>query len=137
MIYYLNVEIVRAECHPDTVKYFTRTDDPIAPFETADMGLLDSALQQPKWDYYPTLEKKAAVLLYGLIKNHAFENGNKRIAVVCLITFLYLNDQQLTANDDELTMLALAIAESSPADREKVLEKTEKEIKKYLETVRE
>jgi len=83
MIYYLDVEIVKAECHPATVKYFDKKHDPIAPFNTARLELLDSALNQPAVtfnsnDLYESLVKKASVLLYGLIKNHPFKCGYQK-----------------------------------------------------------
>lgn len=61
-----------------------------------DDGLLDSALESPFQtfdgdDLYPDLQQKAARLGYSLISNHPFVDGNKRIGVHTMLTFLSLN----------------------------------------------
>ena len=63
-----------------------------------DLGLADSAVARPRAgfgdeEFYPTIEAKAASLLFGLARNHAFIDGNKRIAV--LATLQYLNSNGL------------------------------------------
>ena len=65
-----------------------------------DLGLADSALARPQasfegTDFYPDMLGKAASLLYGVAKNHAFLDGNKRIAVMATLQFLNLNDYDL------------------------------------------
>lgn len=132
---YLDIEIIRTKCHPDTVKYYNKKHDPIAPFETADLGLLESALAQPKWDYHKTIERKAAIQHYSMVKNHPFENGNKRIAVVALITFLYINDYEFnpdTTTDGELANMTLEIAKSDRLDRDSILASTEQWIRERI-----
>ena len=42
-------------------------------------------------DFYPSIEEKAATLLYLIIKNHSFVDGNKRIAAACFLLFLEVN----------------------------------------------
>ena len=64
-----------------------------------DGSLLDSATQQPSQSFggvelYPTLDEKAARLAYGLIKNHAFLDGNKRVGTACLGAMLRLNGRE-------------------------------------------
>jgi len=61
-----------------------------------DKGLLESAVHTPfqsfgGTDAYPSLQQKAARLCYGLIRNHAFLDGNKRIGVHAMLVFLSLN----------------------------------------------
>lgn len=56
-----------------------------------DEGLVDSAVTQPQWDYYKSIEEKAGVLLYSLAKNHGFQDGNKRTALICMLVFLSVN----------------------------------------------
>ena len=61
-----------------------------------DLGLADSAVARPRAgfggeEFYPTIEAKAASLLFGLARNHAFIDGNKRIAVLATLQFLNLN----------------------------------------------
>ena len=58
-----------------------------------DLGLADSAVARPRAgfggeEFYPTIEAKAASLLFGLARNHAFIDGNKRIAVLATLQFL-------------------------------------------------
>jgi death-on-curing family protein len=71
-------------------------------------------------DCYPTLEEKAAMLLYFIVKNHSFIDGNKRIAVSCFLYFLdkngllYKTDNQKAINNDALFSLALLISNSKP-----------------------
>ena len=72
---------------------------------------------------YPTIESKAAHLLYFVIKNHPFADGNKRIGSFLLVDFLHRNDRLLRGgepviNDVGLAALALLVAESLPKDKE-------------------
>lgn len=75
-------------------------------------------------DLYPTVAEKASHLLYFVIKDHPFYDGNKRIGALLFIVFLTMNDQHLTKNgetkisDRALTALALLIAESEPSEKE-------------------
>lgn len=74
-------------------------------------------------DVYPTVAEKAANLLYLVIKDHPFYDGNKRIGALLFIMFLTINDFHLAENgetkisDRALTALALLIAESKPAEK--------------------
>ena len=83
-----------------------------------DIGLLESALEAPFITFdgiskYPTLQSKAARLAYGLVKNHPFVDGNKRIGVLAMISFLELNGIKLICTDDELIKIGLGLAEGS------------------------
>ena len=65
-----------------------------------DEGMLDSALSAPFQtfggeDVYPSLQQKAARLCFGLIKNHPFVDGNKRIGAHAMLVFLSLNGIEL------------------------------------------
>ncbi|MFI3242260.1 MAG: virulence protein RhuM/Fic/DOC family protein [Alphaproteobacteria bacterium] len=77
-------------------------------------------------DCYPTLEEKAAMLLYFVVKNHSFSDGNKRIGANCFLYFmqqnkmLYKNDKAIIDNAT-LAAITLLIAESKPAERETVV----------------
>ena len=80
-----------------------------------DRGLLDSALSQAYatfggFELYPTLEDKAARLGFALISNHAFVDGNKRIGMLVMLTFLAVNGRELRFTSDEVTDIALAVA---------------------------
>lgn len=71
-------------------------------------------------ELYPTLEEKAAILLYFIVKNHSFVDGNKRIAAACFLYFLekndllFNNDHQPIISDDALAALTLLVASSKP-----------------------
>ena len=79
-----------------------------------DRALLESAVDRPRnrFAYEPksTLFELAATLCHGLVKNHAFTDGNKRTALLATRAFLFLNGFDLEpAEDDEvLTMIAVA-----------------------------
>ena len=74
-------------------------------------------------DVYPSIAEKAANLLYLVIKDHPFYDGNKRIGALLFVVFLTINDYHLTKNgetkisDRALTALALLIAESNPSEK--------------------
>ncbi len=80
-----------------------------------DEGLLDSALNAPfqtfaEQDLYPTVLEKAARLGYGLICNHPFLDGNKRIGAHAMLVFLDINQLSLSYADDELIEVVLRVA---------------------------
>jgi len=82
-----------------------------------DPALLDSALQSAYATYdgvefYPTKEEKAARLAYGLVSNHAFVDGNKRIGMYILLTFLEINGIPLDVTDDEIISVGLRLAQN-------------------------
>lgn len=75
-------------------------------------------------DVYPSISEKAANLLYLIIKDHPFYDGNKRIGALLFVIFLTINNCHLTKNgetkisDRALTALALLIAESNPKEKQ-------------------
>ena len=77
-------------------------------------------------DFYPTLEEKATMLLYLVVKNHSFVDGNKRIAAACFLKFLQTNkmlfnaQNELIISNDTLASLTLFIASSKPEEMETV-----------------
>lgn len=82
-----------------------------------DVGLLESALEAcyatfDGKELFPTKEEKAARLCTGLISNHAFVDGNKRIGIYILLTFLEVNGISLAATDEELVEIGLSLAQS-------------------------
>lgn len=107
-----------------------------AEFESDVFGLekdqsFESAISQiskgfGKKDFYSSIEEKAAMLLYLIIKNHAFADGNKRIAAACFLMFLETNNI-LTNNEgnpiisnEALASLTLFVASSKPDEMETV-----------------
>jgi death-on-curing protein len=80
-----------------------------------DDGMLDSALNAPFQsfdgeDVYPSLQQKAARLCFGLVKNHPFIDGNKRIGAHAMLVFLALNGIELEYTQDELSSVILSLA---------------------------
>ena len=77
--------------------------------------MLDSALESAFQTFdgqelYPTKEEKGARLGYSLISNHAFVDGNKRIGMYVLLTFLETNGIKLRPTNAEVARVGLAIA---------------------------
>lgn len=76
---------------------------------------------------YPSVEAKAAHLLYFVVKNHPFADGNKRSAAYLFVDFLYRNDRllnphgEVVVNDVGLAALTLLVAESDPANKETMI----------------
>lgn len=136
-INYLDIELMEKMCHRLAVAIFDTEEDPITQFKDHEFPLLDSALKLPKQTFdqkelYPTLETKTAILYYTLNKNHPFRNGNKRIATASLLVFLYINNHWLNVPRDELLKKTLFIAQSNPADKEKIIIELNIWIKKYM-----
>jgi death-on-curing protein len=80
-----------------------------------DSALLDSALEAAYATFdgnelFPSKEEKAARLGVGLISNHAFVDGNKRIGMYVLLSFLVLNGIYIEATDEEVVEVGLAVA---------------------------
>lgn len=77
-------------------------------------------------DFYPSIEEKATMLLYFVVKNHSFVDGNKRIAAACFLKFLQQNnilfnsDNQPIISNDTLASLTLFIASSKPEEMQTV-----------------
>lgn len=80
-----------------------------------DLGLLESAVATPEASFgsdylHATLPEMAAAYLFHLAQNHAFVDGNKRVAAAAAFLFLFLNDLVLECTEDELVDLTLGIA---------------------------
>lgn len=83
-----------------------------------DDGLLESAIEScfatfDGVELYPTKEEKAARLGYSLISNHAFVDGNKRIGVYIMLSFLELNGIKIKATNNDIVELGLSVADGS------------------------
>ncbi len=84
-------------------------------FGIRDENLLNSALNGifqtfDGKELYPTKEEKGAMLGYSLISDHAFVDGNKRIGIYVMLTFLEVNGIRLECTDNELIEIGLGIA---------------------------
>jgi death-on-curing family protein len=119
MAEYLNlVNQMRLEFNSDV---FGREKD--GGFESAINQIMRGFGEQ---DVYPSIEEKAAMLLYLVIKNHAFVDGNKRIAAGCFLLFLerngilYTNAGQTIISNEALATLTLFVAASKAEEMETV-----------------
>ena len=80
-----------------------------------DEGLLEAALENVfasfgGEEFYPSKEEKGARLGYELISNHAFVDGNKRIGMYVMLTFLEVNGIRLECTNEEVAEVGLAVA---------------------------
>ena len=80
-----------------------------------DEGMLESALHAPFQSFAgeevcPSLQQKAARLCFGLVKNHPFIDGNKRIGAHAMLVFLAMNGIELEYTQDELSGMILSLA---------------------------
>ena len=92
-------------------------------------GMLDSALQAPFQTFggeelLPDTKDKIIRLAYGLIKNHSFRDGNKRIGALVLLTLLEINGYHVNATNGEFADIIMGIAAS---------EKDDEDLKKWVE----
>src|SRR5580704_1370329 len=87
-----------------------------------DEGLFESALARPQnlhaYDGVNDVARLAASYAYGLAKNHAFVDGNKRVAFVAAGLFLYLNGYRLKADQAEAVLIVLSVAAGSFSEDE-------------------
>ena len=108
-MFFLNAAMVQA-IHSDLIEHYGGS------YGLRDAGLLESALARPRHllQYVPdsSIAALAATLGWGLIRNHAFLDGNKRIGLAAVITFLRLNGHQLTSTEVEETAMVLQAAAS-------------------------
>jgi death-on-curing family protein len=95
------------------------------PKDESFKGILGTVVQTFGGQYlYPTIEEQAAHLLYFIIKNHPFSDGNKRIGAFIFVWFLEKNKHrfkkngELKINDNALVALALLVAQSDPAEKD-------------------
>lgn len=83
-----------------------------------DEALLESAIENIYLTFdgvelYPSKEEKAARLGYSLISNHAFVDGNKRIGMYIMLSFLELNGVKINATDNDVYTLGMSVADGS------------------------
>ena len=84
-----------------------------------DLGMLDAALHRPRSGYYASLSEQAAALLQSLANNHAFIDGNKRVAFAATAIFVQLNGLALrtSADDAEAFLIDEVIQARAPLAR--------------------
>ncbi|KTC64902.1 Virulence protein (plasmid) [Legionella adelaidensis] len=98
------------------------------PKDESFAGILGNIVQSFGGEYlYPSIEEQAAHLLYFIIKNHPFTDGNKRIGAFMFIWFLQMNKHHLKQNgeakinDNALVAIALLVAQSEPSQKETMI----------------
>ena len=116
-------------------------DEPIPDFSTRFPNILESCLAVPFQKFYgkepyPSLVSKASILFYLLIKNHPFQNGNKRIAVTTLLVFLRNNGKWLNVEKEEFHELTVWIAKSKSTKKDFHVMAIETFIRKHLVAAR-
>ena len=112
-------------------------DEPIPDFSTRFPNILESCLAVPFQRFsgkslYPTLISKASILFYRLIKNHPFQNDNKRVAMTALFVFLYKNEKWVEVDTQELYNFTVWVAQSPRTVKDETVKAVEKFLKRYL-----
>ncbi|MEK7553521.1 MAG: type II toxin-antitoxin system death-on-curing family toxin [Patescibacteria group bacterium] len=118
-------------------KKFMEWNEPIPDFSTRFLNILESCLAIPFSAFsgknvYQGINGKAAMLFYLMIKNHPFQNGNKRIAITTLMYFLFKNRKWLKVDNQELYNFAKWVAESNSKLKNETVKAIEKFIKTYM-----
>jgi len=111
--------------------------EPMPDFSTRYPNILESCVLTPFQRFggqslCPSLVAKASILFYLMIKNHPFQNGNKRVAITTLLVFLLDNKKWLRADTQELYNFTVWVAQSPAPAKDQVVEATENFIKKHL-----
>ncbi len=112
-------------------------DEPIPDFSTRFPNILESCVLTPFQTFsgkylYPSLVRKASVLFYLMIKNHPFQNGNKRIAITTLLVFLFLNGKWIRVDTQELYNFTVWVAQSPSRVKDQVIDAIQKFIGMHL-----
>lgn len=112
-------------------------NEPIPDFSTRFPNVLESCLAAPFQTFsakslYSGLIEKAGILFYLMIKNHPFQNGNKRIAMTTLFVFLHKNKKWLKADTQELYNFTMWIAQSPPRFKEETVQAIGKFLKSHI-----
>jgi prophage maintenance system killer protein len=112
-------------------------DEPIPDFSTRFPNMLESCLVTPFMKFggkslYPSLTSKGSILFYLMIKNHPFQNGNKRIALTTLLVFLHRNGKWLAVDSQELYNFTVWVSQSPAVLKDEVVMGIEKFIKSHL-----
>ena len=112
-------------------------NEPIPDFSSRYKGVLESCIATPFQKFggkslYSGLINKAATLFYLMIKNHPFQNGNKRIAITTLLVFLYKNKKWLKVDNQEFYNFTIWVTQSPSKLKKQVVHGIEQFIKNNL-----
>lgn len=111
--------------------------EPIPDFSTRYTDALERCIEAPFQSFggrqlYPGLIKKAAILFYLMVKNHPFQNGNKRLAMTTLLFFLVENKKWIKVDTKELYNFARWVAESNAKLKDDTVRAVETFLSGYL-----
>ena len=114
-----------------------RLDEPIPDFSTRFPGILESCLGTPFQTFggralYPSLVARASILFYLIVKNHPFQNGNKRIAVTTLLYFLFKHGKWLNVDLPQFLNVTRWVAQSRSKEKDCVILAIEAFVSKHL-----
>ncbi len=109
------------------------SNDPIPEMATDSYGKIEGCLNAPfatfdKKDLYPTIQDKAAILIYLLIKNHPLQNGNKRMAYITFCYFLLKNGEDVYLDSEDTYEFTKHIAASESSDKDEIIQYIKKVI---------
>ncbi|MFQ5848012.1 MAG: type II toxin-antitoxin system death-on-curing family toxin [Candidatus Methylomirabilales bacterium] len=112
-------------------------NEPIPDFSTRFPHILESCVLTPFQTFsgkalYRSLIAKAGILFYLMIKNHPFQNGNKRIAITTLLVFLLSNGKWIHVDTQELYNFTVWVAQSPSPFKDQVVDAIQKFIRKHL-----
>lgn len=127
------VEYIAFKLAQETLSF----NEPIPDFKTRRANILESCIAVPFQSFggkslYKTLIGKASILFYLMIKNHPFQNGNKRIAMTTLMVFLYMNGRWIKADMQELYNFTMWVAESPPQFKTETVHAIEKFVATHI-----
>ncbi len=116
-------------------------NEPIPDFSTRPPNILESCLAAPFQTFegkflYQGFTFRASMLFYLMIKNHPFENGNKRVAMTTLFTFLYANKKWLIADTQELYNLTVWVAQSPSLFKDEVVRAIDKFLRTHMKVIK-
>lgn len=135
-IRYITIEEVKFAAHELARKHMTWNES-IPDFGTRFPNVLERCLVAPQQRFarkhlYKGLIGRASILFYLLIKNHPFQNGNKRIAVMTTLYFFYKNEKWLTVSNQSFYNFAKWIAASDAQLSDSVILAIEEYFKKSV-----
>jgi len=116
-------------------------NEPIPDFSTRYTNALERCVEAPFQTFggrqlYPGLIKKAAILFYLMIKNHPFQNGNKRLAMTTLFIFLFQNKKWLKVDNQELYNFATWVASSNAKLKDDTVRAVETFLTNYITDIK-
>ena len=132
----ITVKQVELVAH-DLARELMEWGEPIPAFNTRFPAILESCLKTPFQKFegkslYRGITGKGAALFYFMVKNHPFQNGNKRVAVMTLLYFLYRQNKWLDVGNDTLYKFANQVAESEATKTNLEMRRVRSFIRKHI-----